>query len=191
MPIKVEKLPITRTRGQTNVRCMLTSFLTVLLGFGPFAAGASAQSAESWLSVDSAAKAVSLRLVVTAPSGASSALISGHREGDVQVVVPRGWTVAWQWESHDSTAPHSLVLMAEREKIPTEGGRPAVDNAMTKAVTTGLEAGSRDVTQFGADQVGWYWLLCGVPGHALKGEWIGLKVDAEAAAPALVQKRSQ
>ena len=58
-------------------------------------------------------------------------------------------------------------------------------------MTTGLEAGSRVVTQFEADQVGWYWLLCGVPGHALKGEWIGLKVDAEAAAPALVQKQSQ
>jgi hypothetical protein len=142
----------------------------------------------SWLGVDSAAKAVSLRLDVTAPSGAASATISGHREGSVQVVVPRGWTVAWQWESHDSTAPHSLVLMAEREKIPTEGGRPAIDNAMTKSVTTGLEVGSRDVTRFEADQVGWYWLLCGVPGHALKGEWIGLKIDPDAAAPSLKVK---
>jgi hypothetical protein len=44
------------------------------------------------------------------------------------------------------------------------------------------------VTRFEADQVGWYWLLCGVPNHALKGEWIGFKVDAEAAAPSLVVK---
>jgi len=143
---------------------------------------------QSWLSVDSAAKAVSLRLDVTAPPGVSSALISGHREGSVQVVVPRGWTVAWQWESHDSTAPHSLVLMAEREKLPLEGSRPAIDNAMTRGVTTGLEVGSRDVTRFAADQVGWYWLLCGVPGHAVKGEWIGLKVDPEAKWPSLVTK---
>ena len=114
MPIKVEKLPITRTRGQTDVRCMFKNLLTVALGLGAFASSASAQSAGSWLSVDSAAKAVSLRLDVTAPAGAPSALISGHREGSVQVVVPRGWTVAWQWESHDSTAPHSLVLMAGR-----------------------------------------------------------------------------
>jgi hypothetical protein len=78
--------------------------------------------------------------------------------------------------------------MAEREKIPTEGGRPALDNAMTKAVTTGLEAGSGDVTSFEADQVGWYWLLCGVPGHAIKGEWIGFKVDGEATTPAVVEK---
>lgn len=147
-----------------------------------------AQGAESWLTVDSAAKAVSLRLDITAQQGTSSALISGHHNGDVQVVVPRGWTVAWQWESRDSTAPHSLVLMAEREKIPTEGGQPALDNAMTKAVTTGLEAGSRDVTRFDADQPGWYWLLCGVPGHALKGEWIEFKIDSDATAPVLVSK---
>ncbi len=144
-----------------------------------------------WLSADTAAKTVSLRLDVTAPPGSPSALISGYREGAVRVVVPRGWTVAWQWESQDSTAPHSLVLMAEREKIPMEGGRPALDNAMTRAVTTGLEAGSRDVTRFEADQVGWYWLLCGVRGHALKGEWIGFKIDPDATAPALKEKTPQ
>jgi hypothetical protein len=191
MPIKVGKLPITRSWGQTDVRWIFKSFLTALLGLSAFAARASGQSAGSWLSVDSAAKAVSLRLDVTFPPGASSALISGHHEGDVQIVVPRGWTVAWQWESHDSTAPHSLVLMAERERIPTEGGQPAIDYARTNAVTTGLKAGSRDVTQFKADQVGWYWLLCGVPGHGIKGEWIGFKVDADATAPALVPQRSQ
>ncbi|MGH2667587.1 MAG: sulfocyanin-like copper-binding protein, partial [bacterium] len=144
-----------------------------------------------WLSADTAAKAVSFRLDVTVPQGSPSAVISGHREGGVQIVVPQGWTVAWQWESHDSTAAHSLVLMAEREKIPTEGGRPAFDNAMTRGLTTGLEAGSRDVTRFEADQVGWYWLLCGVPGHALKGEWIGLKVDADASMPSVVVKGDQ
>ena len=138
--------------------------------------------------MDSAARAVSLTLEVTHPEGSPSPVISGYREGAVQVVVPRGWTVAWQWVSRDSTARHSLVLMAEREKIPNEGGRPAIDGARTKAVTTGLEAGSRDVTSFEADQVGWYWLLCGVPGHALKGEWIGLKVDGEAKGPALIEK---
>jgi hypothetical protein len=147
-----------------------------------------AQTESSWLSADTAAKAVSLRLDITAPPGASSALINGHHDGDVQVVVPRGWTVAWRWESHDSTAPHSLVLMAEREKMPSEGGRPAIDNAMTKSVTTGLEVGSRDVTRFEAETAGWYWLLCGVPGHALKGEWIGLKIDPDATRPAVVSK---
>ena len=86
----------------------------------------------------------------------------------------------WNWHSRTPRAPHSLVVMAEREKLPTEGGRPAFTNAMSREVTAGLPAGGKDQTTFVADQTGWYWLLCGVPGHALAGEWIGLKVDGEA-----------
>ena len=133
-----------------------------------------------WVTVDSAARTVRLALEVTRPAGAPSAAINGYRDGGVQVVVPAGWTVAWDWRSADSTAPHSLVVMAEREKLPTEGGRPAFTNAMTRMLAAGLAAGQTDRTTFEPDQTGWYWLLCGVPGHALAGEWIGLKVDAEA-----------
>ena len=63
-----------------------------------------------------------------------------------------------------------------------------MDNAMTRAVTAGLKVGQKDVTTFVADQAGWYWLLCGVPTHALRGEWIGLKVDRQATTPAVVVK---
>jgi hypothetical protein len=31
-------------------------------------------------------------------------------------------------------------------------------------------------------------MLCGVPGHAIAGEWIGLKVDREAAAVTVLVK---
>jgi Sulfocyanin (SoxE) domain len=80
--------------------------------------------------------------------------------------------------------------MVEREKIPLEGGRPAFSNAMTRMVTAGLRPGENDQTTFVAEETGWYWLLCGVPEHALKGEWISLKVDREASRPAVVVKRS-
>jgi hypothetical protein len=134
----------------------------------------------SWLTVDSAAGTVTLSLEVTAPAGAPSALINGYRAGEARVVVPVGWTVKWDWHSADSTAPHSLVVMVEREKIPLEGGRPAFMNAMTRMVTEGLRPGQSDQTTFVAEEAGWYWMLCGVPGHAVKGEWISLRVDPEA-----------
>jgi hypothetical protein len=143
----------------------------------------------AWVAVDSAARTVTLDLEVTAPPGAPSALIAGHRAGDVQIVVPLNWTVTWHWQSSDTTAPHSLVLMAEREKVPTEGGRPAIDNALTRMVTAGLKAGQTDVTTFVADQAGWYWLLCGVPGHALAGEWVGLRVSPDARVPEVRSKK--
>jgi len=65
-------------------------------------------------------------------------------------------------------------------RIPLEGGRPAFSNAMTRMVTEGLPPGQADQSTFVADEAGWYWLMCGVPGHALAGEWIELRVDPEA-----------
>lgn len=147
-----------------------------------------APAGAAWISVDSAARTVRLALETAHPAGSPSAAINGHREGGVQVVVPLGWTVSWEWRSADSAASHSLVLMAEREKLPTEGGRPVFTNAMTRMVTAGLAAGQIDRAAFEAEQPGWYWLLCGVPNHALAGEWIGLKVDAEAGTAGMVVK---
>jgi hypothetical protein len=155
--------------------------LLTLLALVPAAAGAQEAPAPApWVTLDSAARTVRLTLEATHPAGAPSAAINGYREGGVQVVVPAGWAIAWEWRSADSAAPHSLVVMAEREKLPTEGGRPAFTNAMTRMVTAGLAAGQTDRTTFEPDQPGWYWLLCGVPGHALAGEWIGLRVDPDA-----------
>jgi len=121
-----------------------------------------------------------LELVVTAPPGAPSALINGYRAGQARVIVPLGWTVRWNWRSADSTSPHSLVVMVQREKIPLEGGRAAFSNAMTRMVLEGLRPGQSDQSTFVADEAGWYWMLCGVPGHAISGEWLELRVDPDA-----------
>jgi hypothetical protein len=70
--------------------------------------------------------------------------------------------------------------MVQREKIPLEGGRASFSNAMTRMVTEGLPAGQTDQSTFVAEEAGWYWMLCGVPGHAINGEWLELRVDPEA-----------
>ncbi len=152
-------------------------------GAVPLAAQA---SLPAWVASDSAQQAVTLTLDAVADGPEGIASLAGHHHGGVQVVVPVRWTVKWIWVNRDSTQRHSLVVMAEREKLPVEGGRPAFDNAMSRAVTSGLAVGQRDLTTFTADQPGWYWMLCGVPGHALHGEWIGLKVDPAATMPAVV-----
>lgn len=162
-------------------RCPMSA-LAGLLAAGPLMAQSAGTAVDPspWVVVDSAARTVLLTLEVTAPAGTPSALLNGHREGGVQIVVPLGWTVTWDWQSADSAGNHSLVLMVEREKLPSEGGQPSFTNAMTRGVTAGLPAGQADRTTFVAEEAGWYWLLCGVPGHALAGEWIGLRVDPEA-----------
>jgi len=150
---------------------------------------AQSDTVPAWMRFDAASHEVSLQLTVEPGTGDSGASLNGWRHGAVQLVIPLDWTVHWTWTSHDSTAGHSLVVMAEREKLPLEGGRPALENALTRAVLTGLKSGQRDLTTFVADQTGWYWMLCGVPGHALRGEWIGLKVTREATVPSMVVKQ--
>lgn len=145
----------------------------------------------SWLVLDSTAHRVLLTLEVTAPAGAPSALIGGYRAGEARIVVPLGWAIKWDWRSADSTAPHSLVVMVQREKIPLEGGRPWFTNAMTRMVTEGLRPGQADQTTFVADEAGWYWMVCGVPGHATKGEWLELRVDPDAAAASVQIKKGK
>jgi hypothetical protein len=149
---------------------------------------APADSLPAWIAVDSGARTVTLTLAAERGGPDGIASLNGHHHGDIQLVVPLGWTVKWAWVNQDSAGSHSLVVMAEREKLPTEGGRPALENAMTRAVIAGLKPGQKDLTTFGADQAGWYWLLCGVPGHAIRGEWIGLKVDRAAAMPGMMWK---
>jgi uncharacterized cupredoxin-like copper-binding protein len=171
---------------------LLAAFSLARLSWAPLDAAAQSPSPASpeasWLVADSATRTVRLALEVTAPGGAPSALINGHRAGEVQVVVPLNWTVQWDWHSADSTAPHSLVVMVEREKLPTEGGHPDFTNAMTRMVKAGLRPGQPDQTTFTADQPGWYWLLCGVPGHAIQGEYLGLRIDPDAKTASLKSK---
>lgn len=153
----------------------------------PADAPAAADAPPTWLVADEAAKTVTIALQGTrGPDG--NALINGHRKGELQIIVPLNWAVQWDWRNADSTSPHSLVVMAEREKLPTEGGRSAFTNAMTRMVTAGLPAGQGDRTTFTAEEAGWYWLLCGVPGHAIAGEYLGLRVDPEARTASLKTK---
>jgi hypothetical protein len=150
-----------------------------------------AQGATDWLAVDAAAKTAILTLAVTRPPNAPSALINGYRNGEARVVVPVGWTVRWDWRNAD-TAAHSLVVMVQREKLPLEGGRPSLTNAMTRMVTEGLPPSGKDQTTFAGEEAGWYWLMCGVPGHAIAGEWLELRVDPVATtASAQVKKRDR
>jgi len=149
---------------------------------GPLAGPLAAQTAElpAWIHPDPATKSVLLDLTVTHPDGAPSAVISGQHDGSIQVIVPRGWTIKWHWVNQDSTASHSLVVVAEREKLPQQGGQAVFTNAMTRAVLPGLPVGRTDDTSFEAEEGGWFWVICGVPGHAIAGEWISLRVDPAA-----------
>jgi hypothetical protein len=172
----------------SNVR--ETIVLLALLGA---AAPAAAQSAPpAWLQSRPADKLAVLTVDMTRDGGGLVRL-NGERDGAVQVVVPKGWTLEWRFRNLDSLGTHSLVVMAEREKLPLQGGQPAFSGGMTRMLVPGLPRATgerpQDVTRIDLDESGWYWLLDGVPGEALKGAFIGLKVDAAATDAQVVRKK--
>src|SRR5512134_2959539 len=98
--------------------CMLAVWMALALPLDAGVVAAQMVERPTWLAVDTATRTAILALEVTAPPGSASARINGFREGGVQVVVPLGWTVRWDWVSRDSAARHSLVVGSEREKLP-------------------------------------------------------------------------
>ncbi len=157
----------------------------VLTGAG---GGLSAQvPLPAWIHPDSATRTVTVELAAIRPAGAPVATLNGISHSALQVVVPLGWTVKLEWRNDDSTA-HSFVVQQEREKLPERAGEPAFQYAYSRTPVAGMGPGRTDHTQFVVDQAGWYWILCGVPGHAIGGEYIGLRVDPAASGVAVISK---
>jgi len=148
-----------------------------------------AQAVPAWVTADTALKTVTLDLRAERSADGLHTL-NGEREGSIQIIVPQRWTVRWTWCNADSLEKRSLIVMQEREKLPEQAGSPAFTNAVTRSPVAGLAFGMKDVSEFEADEGGWYWILGGVPTHAIGGEYIGLRVDPAAAGVSVKRKSS-
>ncbi|MEO6067841.1 MAG: sulfocyanin-like copper-binding protein [Gemmatimonadota bacterium] len=151
----------------------------LLLSTLPALVAAQSAPLPAWVRPDAASRSVTLELVAGRAIGAQGADLSGVTRGGVQVVVPSGWIVKLDWRNDDSTT-HSFIVQQEREKLPERAGEPAFLYAYSRTPVAGMASGRTDHTQFVVDSPGWYWILCGVPGHAIGGEYISFRVDPAA-----------
>lgn len=102
--------------------------------------------------------------------------------GGGTLTVPPGSTNVWNFVQDDGT-PHSAEVASGTGPVPNSGGDPAIPRAYTNKVVEGMAQGATDVIRFTAPDTGSYRIICGVPGHALSGMWIWLKIDPAAKAP--------
>jgi plastocyanin len=114
---------------------------------------------------------------------------NGFGNGGATLTVPPGTTNVWNYEQADGT-PHSAEVASGSGPVPNSGGDPAIPRAYTNKVVEGLPQGANDVIRFTAPDSGSYRIICGVPGHALSGMWIWLKVDPAAKEPAFGATKS-
>jgi hypothetical protein len=107
---------------------------------------------------------------------------NGYTSGGATLTVPSGSTNVFNFEQDDGT-PHSAEVSTGTGAVPNSGGDPAIPRAYTNKVVEGLPQGAKDVIRFTAPDTGTFRIICGVPGHALSGMWIWLKVDPAATTP--------
>jgi hypothetical protein len=145
------------------------------------------QLVPTWMTVDAGAHKVTMDVVAGFNPNNSNWNFNGYYDGDMTVVVPKGWQVEITFTHRDGEVPHSLVVMADpgADNLPLQAGREqaAFPRAYSRSPEQGISAGAQDTLSFKADQTGEFLWFCGVPGHGQSGMWMRFAVTGDAKTP--------
>ena len=146
-------------------------------------ATASTAMPADWISVDDAARTVSITLLAGETDANNRWNFNGYANGEATVVVPLGYTVTVNFENRDPAHYHSVGVLARAASYPAifDDATPVFDGAITSNATSMAEAtapagGTQSIT-FVASEADEYALVCPVPAHAVTGMWIGFEVS--------------
>jgi uncharacterized cupredoxin-like copper-binding protein len=152
-----------------------TLFFIAVLGF-------SAASAASFVTSNAASKTATITVDANQGTVNGGLNFNGAAKGAKSFTIPAGWNVVMQFKNMGAI-PHSAIVV--------KGGTPpmsvtekdaAFPGASTRMVMQGMGMNAADTVKFKASKAGSYLIICGVPGHALGGQYLGLKVVAGAKA---------
>lgn len=126
-------------------------------------------------------KAVTLDLIAGQGSANAGINFNGGARGNRTFTVPLGSRVTIHFRNM-GMVPHSFVIR-KGGAAPTDAD--ATDAAFAAAyapskVEAGLKPGAAQNVTFSANKAGSYYFVCGVPGHALAGQYINLVVSKTA-----------
>ena len=150
------------------------------------AAPPAALDSSTFMTVDAAAKKVTIQLYAAYNSQNGGMNFNGGSKGDQTITVPLGWSVHIAFQNKDAI-PHSAIILADHMPLPLQPDNPAIARAYTKDVTAGIPTDGTDTMDFTAQPAGSYLIVCGVPGHGPSGMYIKFVVSADAKAPRYAQ----
>lgn len=110
---------------------------------------------------------------------------NGYQRGGMTVTVPAGWEIVVHFENADATNHSVAVAASGGHTQVTPPSSPAFAGAMSGNFSSGLAKGQTQTFTFEASKAGTYEFVCGVPGHAISGQWDALVVSATATAPSV------
>lgn len=135
-----------------------------------------------WMQQDVAERIVHLDVTVAQNSSSGQYNFNGAGKGALTVTVPQNWLVQIHF-SNAADLPHSLLVQKTAPALPVQPGAPAFVGATTPNAASGQNTGQGADLQFRPTAPGRYWLICGVPGHAISGMWDYFVVSPAANAP--------
>ena len=139
-------------------------------------------SAATFVSSDAASKTATITVDANQGTAGGGLNFNGVVKGAKSFTIPAGWTVVMNFKNM-GMIPHSAIVVKGTTPPTSVAEKDAAfPGAYTKTVMQGMNAGATDVVKFKATTAGNYLLICGVPGHALGGQYLGLKVVAGAKA---------
>jgi len=150
------------------------------------AAPRAALDSNTFMTVDAAAKKVTIQLYAAYGSQNGGMNFNGGSRGDQTITVPLGWSVHMAFQNKDAI-PHSAIILPDHMPLPLQPDNPAIARAYTKDVTAGIPTDGTDTMDFTAKPAGNYLIVCGVPGHGPSGMYIKFVVSADAKAPQYAQ----
>ena len=133
-----------------------------------------------WFSA--ATQTVHVQLSAALGSNNGGMNFNGGSSGSATITVPVGWKTRMQFTNLDAI-PHSAIIIANQQPLPTIPQTPAFGGAYTRDLTGGLNSGQGDDLDFKSSPAGKYILVCGVPGHGPSGMWIWFVVSGSAKEP--------
>lgn len=158
--------------------------MAFLVAAATFATPAGAANAPKWMSIDHASKTVSLGIDMGSPKVQGGFNFEGYAQGHMTITVPVGWKVKIKADNIGNLT-HSLEIVPAQKKAPVQAIQPAFAHAEIQDVSNGIAPNKSGSIQFVANKVGEYWMICGVPGHALGGMWDHFVVSQSAWSPSV------
>ncbi|MDQ6766618.1 MAG: hypothetical protein M3Z41_02285 [Candidatus Eremiobacteraeota bacterium] len=153
------------------------------------ASTAPASSGPAGMHFDAAKKTVSFDIGMASNGNNGTFNFNGYGRGEMTITVPLGWKVHMHVTNKGYGAiPHSLEVVTPSETVPQQAVDPAFPQAETINLVPGMSVNQSDNVDFVANKEGKYWIMCGVPNHAIGGMWDWFIVAKSAQVPSVTFK---
>jgi len=154
-------------------------------GVEPTAEGGGGEQQQQFLTMGQKPKTLGLSLLAADGTVGGGLNFNGYNRGGMTITIPQGWTVNATFKNLAVQSPHSAVVTTAGEtKKPQPDTTGVFPGSATPRASQGITSGTQ-YFDFKPDKQGTFVLLCGVPGHAVGGQWNYVKVVGPNAKPSI------